>query len=243
MEVVRYYLYISRSKVSMLFAQQTPAASYKQKLDLKILSVERSSPEQNASLVANVETVETSLRAAGLVRESIDVRRADPLPPYIHDVGDWRISVIKKAYEDSEPEPPWAYCLFRQRGPTAYFLLGSVDNIITQLGAQQRPTAISPSATVDEYIMGLIARSAHQSQNFESRRVVGLLDYCARMCMTFPEYNSEVLFKTYWHLKVTKQDCDEYRQMPTPIGRGKDVAQVRRILIGSPIYAAMSDLW
>lgn len=227
----KIYLYVSAPKVEMLHSQ-TPAA-------ISRPAISDGGGDGQETLYGKLAQLQKQLEEEDSVQDIADVRPGD-CSQFLKGSGVWNASLIRKAYPETNvgDTEPLAYCLYKQFEEVCYFLLGSPSNITGNTRLAGHTTKVSPSWTVDEYIMGLIRQRMREPFD-ESAWLGGLLGYCAQICRYLPRINAEVLFLAYSSHEVSSNEWEKTVNHYTECA---SMYKPSLVVVGSPIYVALNPL-
>ena|GEM_PF-2854484 len=241
---MKYYLYVSRSKVEMLFGQTEESSSktvnWKQSIGISSMGVERQTQNTSALTLYNkLDKVISKLSED----PGIFLLNADAIasgPEYCQDTDQWNTSILTR----SKGGKPDSYCLYKDQGEIITLLIGSPANLTGQ-SAPTEEWLISPSWSVDEFISDLIERytvtapdSKDAITNQIDHGIAGILGFCGSVCAYFSRKAVTVLFRVSHTHEITDQVWDD---LEGAYGNSIFVGKPRTLVIGSPLYVALES--
>jgi hypothetical protein len=243
---MKYYLYASAAKTEMLFDQLTGASKRtvisKIALGPSAARFESSAQaEQTSALFARLDAVEEALEVDRCIA-SLDPETIETLPSFCRVSELWSASLISKSYQLNDSSSEWgsSYCLFHDGGDILALLVGSQSNVLG--GPAHSTTCISPSFTVDEYLLSVAESywSNHgaaiaTSNLMVDRHLVALLQFGGEIMAYHQPKSLRVLFRVFGVYQVHDRDIEEVYQRGHPVFVGNP----RLLVTGSPLYVAL----
>lgn len=225
---LKYYVYVSHSKVEMLFGQ--------------LASIESDSAHNTGSTIyLKLADVVANLREqpgiASLPRQTQSLRTG-----YYEDTDKWNMGVLDNSDSRVRRTAGTAFCMYKDQGNILTLLLGSSSNMIGNYGDQSRHR-ISPSWTTDKYLLTLVQS---WEENPEPKRELGTLEdslgkilyFCGNVCAYMRRTPVNVLFRA---LYVYRIDATVWKEVFDYQPDSVFVNTAEHLVIGSPIYVALSE--
>jgi hypothetical protein len=250
---MEYYLYISHTKIEMMYDQLSGEDSRSSSIKAKIAVPQ----------IAEIESQRGTSRETTLYQKldritkhlsqhqelgSITTARLNKGIQYIQDTGKWKSAILSKDYElQKTNEPPVSYVVFCKRPGVLIFLVGSPKHI---LGTSDRIDTgiVSPSWTVDELVMNYANRDQRLDDISGPREkyLPGLFGFMANIWEA-PHRGLKVFFRVYgWHEisnKIWADSVDYYNDYFERAKLENDVlSKPDVVLVGSPIFVALDEV-
>ncbi len=246
---MKYYMYVSRSKVEMLSDQlgesSSKTAGSELELDAKVIKYKRQRQEtRDSNLYSKLDTVVSRMREHGWIRE-LSLSSLELEPEYCEDTDRWNSGALFKSYDaERDKGYPASYCVYKDHGDFIVLLVGSLSNVTGQAGAADR-WIVSPSWTMDEYLRRVVRDYEDKPKEEKEwgiheveRGLPGILGFCGNVCSYLPRTNISTLFRIFHIFRLSD---DLWEKNLSYYINSIFVGKPRFLVTGSPLFVAIAD--
>ncbi len=263
----KYYLYISKSKVDMLYDQlqkkKFPVSEIAPKISSSVVSVElgiKREAQNSKLLFKRTHALTKQLEKEKLIQPLENTEKLKSSFFYA-DEGVWNSGVCTWDYEGVK-----SYVVMKTHGDMIILLVGSLSNLIGTKSAKVRKipsgseSAIPTSGEFIEDYLPTHVRTIIEADKREGSRIFFRVNpsyedtypfYVGQFCLSnmryFHEKSMEVLFKVYMNydlrknmIKVLRRHFPEEQTQVSLFFKKNDLVNYRYLYIGSPLYTALA---
>jgi len=221
----KYYVYVSHSKVEMLYGQ--------------LASIESHNAQNRGSTVySRLAAVVASLRKEpGII--SLPYQSSSFRTGYYEDIDRWNMAVLDHS-RPGHRTAAVALCMYKDEGNALTLLLGSPSNMIGSSGDQSRHS-ISPSWATLQYLLAL-AQERYWAVESAAATLEGSLDsvlfFCGAVCAYMQPVEVNVVFRALYTYRLNAAIWAEVFSNQLDV---VFVDKAEHLVIGSPICVALPD--